>query len=397
MFNIKYFTSQIWYSFPDASQEEVYSQSSIVDVTHHFKSYNFLEYFPEKETHLQSFFRQPLNESHSVRTLSEFLQQNAFIGEHIELVRKLEFKILNANCRYGMILEHPQLGGWIIKKNYSELITQGNERQRIRKGVRATQVPSALLNSKNKALSDLVDVTILAYHDYNNPLRVEVLQRGKYWIKKLGLNLIEVSEEYLYPLPDTSEQLPLHQRTIVLSKKIDLLDSLSSIEHYVQMAIERPSDLEILVRQICIFIKHTQIIDNHLDNIRFLANGSDTVLFMDGEPGNLRDVTHEPMAESQNYDVSVFSIVGLRNLQHRITKDLFFDEIAYESSLKTQTIFNQIIDEEVNQIIKERQCDHKKSWTHFIFPGYFSTLLTNTSKAIAHRISAICMPADIAV
>jgi hypothetical protein len=302
----------------------------------------------------------------------------------IYFVKKIEsvgFKVLNQDVRLGLVLEHSSLAPWVIKKNHSFSCDDQQKLRRIYKLIQAPNIPTHLLNSDNKS-ENWTTLNLEIYHDYRNPLRVEVAKRGQEWINRLGLDRIQVVKEYLYYLPGSSDQAPLHQKTVVLSQKVSVLSGKANIEQYAYLAVNNPSELEKIVQQICVFIKYTQLIDNHLDDICFLANSNNKVVFLDCEPGNLSDITQEKNEGMQSFDRGAIPIIGLRNLQFRLKKQLIDDNIPVYEAHATQKIFDHAIDAMVNEIIEERYPIYTKIYKNLVSPFTPFIVLISSAKKI---------------
>lgn len=356
MFFLNLFSSNFSHQLNSYYQgNESYCQPTEVDLESHPKKYNFVEIFPEKKEELQQIF--------SNLQLLKIFQSSSYQLADSKFLENVGFKILNLQPILGLVLEDKN--GWIIKKNFSQY--QG---KRIHKGIHAPCISKKFLPAKSNTSLATLDLDV--YHDYRNPLRVEVVRRGRKWIKCLKLDRIQVAEEYLYYLPFTSDKLPLHQRTVVLSKKISILKGKANLEHYVYLALNHPEELKKIVKQICLFIKYTQLIDNHLDDICFLDDRSNRVAFVDCEPGNLSDVSQAKNEIMQTFDRGIFPIIGLRNLQFRLKKQLLDDGIDQEGSCKTQKIFDFIIDQMVEEVIEERCSLYKKIYKNFLFNPFIS-------------------------
>lgn len=211
---------------------------------------------------------------------------------------------------------------------------------------------------------------IQAPNDVISPLRVVMLERGRYWIKNLGLTLVKAASEYLYCLPGSDSKKPFYQRVVVISKKENILDDSNHIKHLVEMAILRPNKLSELAHQISVFIKHTHLTDNHIGNFRFLDDNSDRVVFLDGEPiGALAEASQAQMVRTfSQYDQGFFPLLGLKRLQKRIPEQLKGYDVSFSNIQLITQIFNAEIEPIKKEIICERRWENVKILTWHYFP-----------------------------
>ena len=393
---------------------EVYSQPQVVDLDQEFDRYSFTLHHPDEEDAIRQLFDQTVTRhSGEVVTLEQLLGSEIYEDEDGELFEKMDFRQLNPNPQGGIVLEHDLLKGWLIKKNYGWLIDEDGIKKRIAKAVGARDIPRWMLppSQRDKPKDALLGIQLP--NDVINPLRVVMLKRGRKWIKSLHLENLKAAKEYLYPLtagmaanpksvipaekwkraergvsgsvcdefvaiatveeqnePDGTSQpailpflegiadpKPLHEKVVVISKKEQILDESANLWYFAEIGQCKPSKLEEIAFQICLFITCNPLTDLHMYNIRFLDDDTDTVLFMDGEPvGGLAEASDQMLIDAnQKYDRGFFSILGLRKLQLSISEGMK-DEGIPESDIETvQKIFDEAIEKRVRVIDWERK------------------------------------------
>ena len=199
-------------------------QALTVNLEKDFSHFSFTEHFPDKKHLIDELFSRSI-EGMSVSSL---LQSSELEDTHLNLFKRLGFKRLNKNPKTGVILEHPNFPGWLIKKNYSFQKEERFSKLAINtKVVRGSNFPDWMLphHLKNQPKDKLISIKVP--NDVINPLRVVMLKRGAKWIDRLKLTSIKAAQEYLYYLPTASSAQPFHQRVIVISKKENVLDDIA--------------------------------------------------------------------------------------------------------------------------------------------------------------------------
>jgi len=224
-----------------------------------------------------------------------------------------------------------------------------------------------------RKLSEDKLVGIQVPNDELNPLRVPMLKRGRYWIRALKLDHLKAGKEYLYALPSAmqADQKPLFERTVVLSKKENILNESDSISRFVSLALTKPAKLSEIALQVCLFMACNPIPDLHLQNARFLDDDTDTLFFMDGEPiGAIAEASNSQTVEAiQKYDQGLFPILSLRKLQASIPSQLGEENIPDFAIQQVQKIFDEAIEKRVQIIIWERKWHLFKIYAVTHVPG----------------------------
>lgn len=334
-----------------------------IDLEKNFDSISFNSHFPHKQNEIDNIFKKTITDTDDVISVSEILQSPELRNNYLNILKSLNFNQLANHPKSGIILEHPEFPGWLIKKNFRIQRDEIGKPQQILKVVRGSNFPSWMLPEH---LKNSTSVNITVPNDCINPLRVVMLKRGREIIKALELTHIRAAKEYLYLIPDTDSSQPLYERTVVISKKENVLSSKKSLSRYVKLAQSSPAKLTEIAKQIVLFIKHVQLTDSHLNNFLFLDDDTDVVVAVDGEPiGGLADVSIPGMvAAVQEFDPSFWSILGLKKLQVSITEQMKNEDIAQEDIARVQAIFDKEINSTIPDIIRERQWQLIRSQAH---------------------------------
>jgi hypothetical protein len=158
---------------------------------------------------------------------------------------------------------------------------------------------------------------------------------------------------------------------VVISKKEEILDETENVNRIVELAKSNPTKLKDIVSQICLWISCNPLTDLHLNNARFLADDTDTLFFMDGEPiGALAEASDSPTIEAiKKYDQGFFSILGLRNLQGRLSMQMKEESISESDIEIVQKIFDDAIDKRVQVINWQRKWYWFKTYAYDYVPG----------------------------
>lgn len=361
---------EYFHNYYDVS--EVYSQPQVVDLDQEFDRYSFTLHHPQEKDAIRQLFDQTVTRnSGEVVSFNDLLGSEIYEDEDGELFEKMGFRQLNPNPQGGIVLEHDLLKGWLIKKNYGWQIDDDGVKKRIAKAVGARDIPRWMLPP---SLQDNPKDAILGIqlpNDVINPLRVVMLKRGRKWIKSLHLENLKAAKEYLYPLKseETANPKSLYERTVVISKKEQILDESGNLWHLAELGQSNPSKLEEIAFQICLFITCNPLTDLHMNNVRFLDDDTDTVLFMDGEPiGGLAEASDQMSIDAnQKYDRGFFSILGLKKLQLSISEDMEYECIPASDIETVQKIFDEAIEKRVRVIDWERKWHWIKVYTFDCF------------------------------
>jgi hypothetical protein len=322
-----------------------------------YRPYNFPLYIdPEEEIDKYQFpdsdaAAKLTNIFHSIiqnddTTLSEFLQEPLYerrFNSHVDYLKTtFNCKEYGNRENMGLILEHPDCPGWLIKKNYNsswKLIHFGKiPTWMIPRDLvisRCDEVHSSIspriFRSDNPIENDDLNLDLAVLNGVINPLRVVILKRGEEWVRKREAKgqttHIVPCEEYCFPLPNVPPDRPLSERVVVLSKKMELFSSQKTFDIFTQIYKEDPGYFRTLTTQICDFIKYTRITDMHLGNVLFLkpvvaGELPRKVTFVDGEPiGSLIDIAMQDKIDTgeatdfNRFDPGVFSLLGLLYLK----------------------------------------------------------------------------------
>lgn len=360
--------------------EEAYQQPLVVNLENEFSRYSFIKHHPEKEEAIDQLFRKTIAKSDDqLITVGSLLQTSEFKAEDLILLEKIGFRQLSNNPKTGVVLEHEELKGWLIKKNYGH-VRVGTELKRIAKVVSASDFPWWMLPATMRHHSKTTPVGIKVPNDIINPLRVVMLKRARQWIKRLNLTQVKAVKEYLYRLPDTAKDQaqPLHQNFVVISKKANIVSEEENLQRFVTMAYHRPKKLEELVQKISLVIKYMPLTDACLRNIRFLDDDTDTLTFFDGEPiGGLTDISQPQMIKGiQEYDRGFFSLLGLKKLTASIREQME-GNFSEAKIAKVQEIFDRVTLPIKNTIIYERGAYLIKTQLgrYYQFNGYILAIL----------------------
>jgi hypothetical protein len=276
-------------------------------------------------------------------TFSHFLQESTYdphtSANRIHTLRQRGWEQFGGNDEYGLILGHPSLlPGWLIKKNYSASANFAGNERRLGKMIHYTSLPVWMLPHSHPRREDPTDETeehsLFVPNDVINPLRVVVLQQGEQCIRELFLDCVTPCKEYIFHLPNAPTTLPLHQRTVVISEKMNIFSHRENFTHLTRLFITDREYFIKLATQICLFIKYTRMTDMHLGNLAFIRPENPTelprqVTFFDGEPlGSLFDESLLTAAEEgyapnfNEFDRGAFSLLGLLKLKRELEKKL---------------------------------------------------------------------------
>ena len=354
---------------PLYDNNEVYNRPQPVNLAKEFNRYSFLEHHPLQSKAIHKLFCKTVLRSDGTRvSFASLLQQDSYQWEDKELFAKMGFRQLNPYPERGVVLEHTSFPGWLIKTNYRSIAPNGRQRWAKSVETKKEEFPDWMLSSepqtdKNWAVK-IYDrtVKIFAHNDVINPLRVVMLENGRNWIKRLNLDRLKAAHEYLYLLPSCSMQAegevhPFHKKIVVISQKEQILGERNNLLRFAALAKNDPDKLRKIARQISLFITCNPLTDLHLNNMSFLADNSDTILFMDGEPiGWLAD-SSEPCTEKtfEQYDAGFYPILGLKRLQELISEQMKRQKIPRAEIQAVQQIFDEAINTRVQIIIWERK------------------------------------------
>ncbi len=332
--------------------------SLVVDLQRDFNHYSFLRHHPKERHAIEQVFQKTVINQGQCVSAHELLQASTCRKEDLILLDKMGFSQLGDDPEVGMVLEHPALKGWLIKKNYGyKVVNQLSGR--ITKSVEGRDFPTWMLPPHLQKGSKHKTIGVQVPNDVINPLRVVVLEKGRQCIDDLKLDKVRAALEYLYVLPVTKNktQAPWYESVVVISKKENIVSEKENIYRFIEMARKHPKELLKLATQIALFIKYTQLTDVHLGNIRFLSDHKDTIFFMDGEPiGGLSDASEPRMAKAmQAFDPGFFPLLGLKKLITSLREDMEFARIPESDIQKVQEIFNQAINPIQADIIRERR------------------------------------------
>lgn len=365
-------------------QEDVaYTQTTIVDLEKDFHQFAISTHHSEQQKILDDLFKKTVLLANKNVSVSSLMKEEVFHPEHLLALHSLGFSSIQADS-LGIILEHSDLPGWLIKKNYGYEV-QNSIKERIYKSVVGTDFPFWMLPSqkwdfpKNKAIG------IKVPNDVINPLRVVMLKRGRQWIKSLHCHFLKACKEYLYQLPDADPGKPLYQRCVVISKKEKLMTKADTMKRFIQLANQNPERLKKIAFQICHWNKHTHLTDLQFNNFQFLDETSlpekekkDIIVFMDGEPvGGLSDVSEPVMGKFlSQYDPGFFPLLGLKKLQTSLSKNIWLEDVNYKDTIKMRTIFEDAIKQSSDEIIRERKW-HYYNKTYGTILGPLISLVLN--------------------
>lgn len=332
-------------------------QSCVVNLEQDFHRYSFLKHHPEEEEAISQIFQKTVIHKGRMIGLCSLLQAKECGAEDLTILKEMGFRQLSHHPEVGLVLEHQNFEDWLIKKNYTYRRIE-DQRMRITKEAKGYNFPWWMLPPHMQKFSKTTLMGIRVPNDVINPLRVVTLERGRQWIERLHLNHIKAATEYLYPLPlEGTDGKPLYERVVVISKKEHILTERANMLRFVELAHQRPDQLYQLARQIALFIKYTLLTDTHLNNIRFLDDQTDTVLFLDGEPiGGLADSSEQFFANKiQSYDPGFFALLGLKKLITSIPDYMESEDIPDSDIQKVQDIFNRAVKPIQAEIIRERR------------------------------------------
>jgi hypothetical protein len=332
-------------------------ESPVVNLEQDFHRYSFLKHHPEEQEAISKIFQKTVRRKEQVIRLSSLLQAEECRLEDLKILKEMGFRQLSHHPEVGLVLEHQDFPNWLIKKNYGYRRVE-DQRLRITKEVKAYDFPWWMLPPHMQKFSKRTLIGMRVPNDVVHPLRVVTLERGRQWIERLSLHHIKAATEYLYSLPleETSEK-PLYERVVVISKKENILTERANMQRFVEMAHQRPNQLYQLARQIAFFIKYTLLTDTHLNNIRFLSDQTDTVLFLDGEPiGGLADLSQPRLTSTiQSFDPGFFALLGLKKLITSMRDYMESENIPSADIQRVQDIFNRAVKPIQEEIIRERR------------------------------------------
>lgn len=342
--------------------EKAYEQPQVVDLKKDFASFAFNTHYPEKQAAVKELFdKHVVDAGGKQKYVKSLLSTSVYHLGDEDFFKQMGFRHLNLDPSTGIVIEHDELEGWLIKKNYG-WIENGDKKKRVTKAVLFRDVPKWMLPTR----SDKPQKQVLGIEVPNetlNPLRVATLKRGRRWIKDLQCTHLKAAREYLVFLPQVANQKPLHEQVVVLSKKENLLSETESFKRLTLLAEENPLQLQQIASEVCRFLCCNPITDLHLRNMRFLADQSDTLFFMDGEPvGGLAEASNsEAVRANQRFDRGFFSIVSLKKLQGSITPMMKEEYLNASSIAKVQKIFDEAVETHVQVVIWQRKWQSLKN------------------------------------
>lgn len=366
-----------------------YQLPQVVDLDADLPLYSFKKNNPEEFKKIQRILETNFKLNDKTTCLDSFLHESLFNNQALikELVDK-GFKIYSglANKDLGIIFEPPN-SNWLIKQTFS-YVKEGNDKAfSFTKHARAKNLPFWLYPTSKwvDAFKDVITAPEVP-SDVVNPLRVVTIQRGSQCAKKYQFSHICVPKEYLYRLKSASDDSRLHKKYIVISEKLPILDSATTFKRIVQIAEKNPEKLKKIVNEICLFILHTHLTDMHFENIRLLeetepGKEADRIAIIDGEPiGGLRDRSQVKLKDSiESYDYATFPLIGLRRIQGCILDQGLISKIPSEQIEAVSEIFDKVIDEYVNDLIKERRWHYFKIISSFVCPVIPLALLVSAA------------------
>lgn len=345
-----------------------YALPQIVDLEGNLDKYSIKSKKPEEYLKIKGVLDRTLKDTSTIdfqlKKISRFSKK---FNKVIHLLKEAQFTLIKGGAKnnVGLIAEHPDFSNWILKQNFS-----GNKNSSIiEKSVYSNDAPFWLFPSKwwpSMILNPKALRGISARNETLNPLRVEMMRRGRQCIKKLGLTHIKATQEFLYPLKSGEGETELHQKYVVLSKKSDILDEQENLEKFGDLGLYNPAKLEKIVEELCQFIIHTHITDMHLHNVRFLKD-KDILMAIDGEPiGGLKDISQKDINYS-NYDYALFPLLGLSKLKESVGL-LKKNKICEKKANAVKAIFDRVINKKMSEIILERQLYYGKFIVSVICP-----------------------------
>lgn len=390
-----------------SSGDEIYNQPQITDIQKDFPLYSFVKHYPEKEQIIQRLFSQTVNDDDNV-SIENILQEREFQDSDELILKEYGFEQLNDDPntestnlldklikknKSGIILQHSDLPGWLIKKNY--VLRNGAF---IFKTVSTNDFPLWMLPSDlQQKIKPGDTINLGASNAFIHLLRPAMLKRGRQWIKKLDLNHLKACKEYLYLFPHYDPDLPRYCHYIVLSKKENLLSQADSLRRFAELAKTNCKRLQIIAHQICVFIKHTLLTDMYICQLHFLDDDTDTIVLCDGEPiGAMSEISDKEAIEAfKDYDTGFFALLGLKELRSSLSKSMDCEKIDGESIKIVQDIFNKEIKQISQQIIAERRCHQIKATLLKLFLAQFLlNFIANIITAIYKRIALYFRPAS---
>lgn len=333
------------------------SRSLTVNLEKNFKLFSFTDQVPDKKDEIDKIFQMTVtNAGGESVSVADLLNTQELGEEDLSLFGKLGFQQLSSHPEVGVILEHPKLSGWYIKKNYG--FERGEKAsKRILKVVKGSDFPEWMLPSglSKKLSSKDSPITIQVPNDVIHPLRVVMLRRGRKWIKQLRMSQIQAAKEYLCLIPGAKDKHPLCKRVVVLSKKEDVLSPSDNLQHYAKLAEKDPAQLKLIAREIVLFIQKVRLTDNHLNNFPFSADKK-TVIAVDGEPvGGLADTAYPEMVQAvKAFDPGFYSLMGLKQLHTTIAEQMKAEGIGLKAIARVQAIFGEAIQDGITREIQER-------------------------------------------
>lgn len=350
---IQEFTTHLYNFYGDFREKD---QPPMVDLEKEFHCYSFLDHHPEEQAKIDELFKKTVIDSNNQSiSLSELLEASELGEEDLSSFYEMGFNQINSHPETGVSLEHPSFKGWLIKKNYG-FLRQGDLSKRIVKSVSASDFPKWMLPDDLKSVPEDKPISIKVPNDIIHPLRVAMLKRGRQWIRRLQLTCVKAAKEYLFLLPNADPSQPFYKRVVVISKKENILSESENLHRFAKIVHDDPLKLQEISRQIVLLVKNWKITDAHLHNLRFLDDGTDTLMCIDGEPiGALADASQPEMVKAiQAFDQSFYSLLGLKKLQNSLPMQMEEEGIAEEDSFKIQKIFNANIAKMEEEINRER-------------------------------------------
>ncbi|WP_042281025.1 hypothetical protein [Candidatus Protochlamydia sp. R18] len=290
--------------------------------------------------------------------IGDFLKKSSIITPLDRYLLKQNQFELYSSCDdiAGIVLGHPLIPNFLIKQNFSITTSFAHPGSgKIFRFCSAARVPFWLCRFKDWFSQDRTK-NIRVPNDVLNPLRVVTMKKARQYIKKQHLDRIEACKEYLFRLPDTATNAPIHKKYVVISKKVSILNSYDNIQKFIDLAKNNPNELAEILKQVCLVIKHTHLTDMHINNIRFAGDGSNKVYLFDGEPiGGLSDISEPDVKKLfKGTDFAFFPILGMRVLQESLK--VAFSDYCFKNRdyYEVQNIFDKVIDPIVESITQDR-------------------------------------------
>ncbi|MCE2982242.1 MAG: hypothetical protein LW832_01625 [Parachlamydia sp.] len=282
--------------------------------------------------------------------------------------------IYNREDNKSIVLEHPEAPGWLLKQNYRYAEVNGNFGLLLRY-ILSNRVPFWLFHFKTWHRVANLNHRGLSFKNSDlNPLRVVLLKRARQCIKKNQLDKVLAVKEYLYRFSDYHPNDAIDVKFLVISKKVPILNERESQRRFIQLARRNPNELKKIIAQVATVIKNTSLSDMHLNNIRFMDDGTNRVCLFDGEPlGGVCDTSTS--FQNKKFDFALPCILGLRVLVDHTSncmREMGWEEADVEA---VSSLIKEVVDPLADEIICERRNYYFKLIASFMCPLYPLALL----------------------